>query len=312
MRNSNLIFLLIFLAFGIFLIFLYFFPAVTFFILLSLSTVYIVGNFIDRVFSKKYRVLVAAVFSFSLYLIIAMFILVLFALLHKLNSINLDFLSSNKYLCQLFTQVKKYLNWKSFSKPLTEIGTYSIIYPVLTFFLLKERIKLKKGALNLIPNCYFEMALNIFYHVNKKLKAYFKGLVIQTAVYSFICSLGSLLIVPKYAIVLGIIGGLSNIIPFFGTIFNYLFLSLVLYIFAGKAGIITGVITVSVAQFADMIVYPLTYSKVLSIPSSLIIISVLLWGKFFGIVGMLISVPLTTLIYANFIEFGRTVKYYTK
>ena len=59
-----------------------------------------------------------------------------------------------------------------------------------------------------------------------------------------------------------------------------------------------------------MIVYPYTYGKVLSIPSSLVIISVLLGGKFLGIIGMLVAVPMTTIIYAVVVEFGRTVKYY--
>ena len=152
--------------------------------------------------------------------------------------------------------------------------------------------------------------LIILYHVNIKLLAWFKGLFIQTLIYSFICALGSLLVIPKFAIVLGFLGGFANIIPFFGTIFNYVFFALIFYLFLKTEGLIIGIATVSVAQFVDMIVYPYTYGKVLSIPSSLVIISVLLGGKFLGIIGMLVAVPMTTIIYAVVVEFGRTVKYY--
>ncbi len=306
-----------FFTFVIFFSFLHYFPEISFFILLSFSTVYIVGSFIDALFPSKYKVLIYILFSIFLYLIIGGFIFMTFSLFHILFSIFSDFakfLASNKYFSKYIPEFLNYfkihINKVSLVNFLVEIGTYSIIYPVITFFLLKERIRLKKGLLSLIPNKYFEISLNVFYHVNKKFNAWLKGLLIQNSVYSFICAIGAFCVVPKYALVLGIIGGISNIIPFFGTIFNYIFLSTIFYGFSGKLGIIIGVATVTLAQFVDMIIYPLAYSKVLSLPSSLIIISVLILGKFFGIIGMLIAVPLTAIIYAILVEFGRTIKYY--
>jgi len=313
MGKITSIFIFVFLLLFVFFFLLYFYPIITFFILLSFSTVYIVGNFLDRIFPKKFKSISAGVFSFFLYLLIAMFIFTLSALIYKLNSLKPDFenlINTNKYAFHVYKHFKEYLDFVAITKTLAEIATYGIIYPVLTFFLLKERFLLKREFLSIIPNKYFEMMLNILYHVNIKLKAWFKGLFIQTLIYSFICALGSLLVIPKFAIVLGFLGGFANIIPFFGTIFNYVFFALIFYLFLKTEGLIIGIATVSVAQFVDMIVYPYTYGKVLSIPSSLVIISVLLGGKFLGIIGMLVAVPMTTIIYAVVVEFGRTVKYY--
>ena len=307
-QRSVIIFLLV--IFGIFLILLYFFPAVTFLIILACATVHIIGNLLDRLVKSKYRTLFAALFSFSLYLVMAGFILSLSGLIQKISGMSLDNLPFREYIEKYMGQIRTYFDPVSLTSSLAEIGIYSIIYPVLTFFLLKEKNRLKKGAIWLVPNRYFETILNLFYHVNKKLRAYFKGLIIQITAYSTVCTLGFIWLIPKYALVLGIIAGIANIIPFFGTIFDYVVLSLILYFFVGKTGVITVIITISIAQFVDMIVYPIAYSKVLSIPSSLIIISVLLWGKFFGIMGMLLAVPFTALIHTIFVEFGHTLKYY--
>ncbi|NPA39629.1 MAG: AI-2E family transporter [Thermodesulfobacteria bacterium] len=307
--KSKIVFLLI----GIFLIFLgflKFFPVVTFFIVLSLGTVYVVNQLIERCVPEKYKTLVILIFSFTLYLGLALFIGVSYSLTKKLLSENLTSLFTHPYFNWIYKRIKSELSVSVISSSIGEVGGYSIIYPVLTFFMLKEASTLRKGMLSLIPNAYFEMALNLLYHLNKKLKGYFKGLTIQTLIYSGVCTLGSLIFLPKYALALGVIGGLANVIPFLGTIFNYVFFGIVFYLFKGIPGAFIGAGIVSLAQIIDMIVYPLTYARVLSLPSSVIIISVLIWGKFFGILGMILAVPLTTIIYAIVVEFGRTLKYY--
>ncbi|NPA40564.1 MAG: AI-2E family transporter [Thermodesulfobacteria bacterium] len=308
-EKHKLLIAIIFLFFA-FLCSLYFLPVITFFIILSLSTVYTIGNFLEKHLKNAPKTLMFGIFSFSIYLIIAIFIFVLISLVQKINAIAPDQFLSHKYLNWAYSKIRAHIDFVKMSSTLAEIGGYSIIYPVLTFFLLSERIKLRKASLSLIPNKYFEMLLNILYHINKKLRGYFKGLLIETGIYILVCFLGIVWLVPKYALAFGIIGGIANVIPFLGTVFNYLFFAFVLFLLKGKLGLIVAVIVVSLAQFIDMIVYPLTYAKVLSLPSSIIIISVLIWGKLFGIVGMILAVPMSTVIYAVVVEFGRSFKYY--
>ena len=295
----------------VFFAFLYTFPTITFFILLAFSTVFVAKEPIDKYFPEKVKTLVILAFCFSLYGILALFIFLLTSLVQKVLILNpKQVLSSYPQLYAVLSYIKSNLNLPTLTSKLGEIAGYSIIYPVLTFFLLKEIDTLKKAVFSFIPNPYFEMCLNLFYHINKKLKAYFKGLVIETLVYSLVCTVGSSLVVPKYSIVFGLIGGIANIIPFLGTLFNYALFGVLFFVFKGIKGALIGVLTITAAQVIDMVVYPFTYSKVLSLPSSIIIISVLLWGKVFGIIGMILAVPLTTVLYAVLVEFGKTLKHY--
>ncbi len=296
--------------FGAFLWLLHSFPAVTTLIILSFATVYVAGEFVERIQRKEVRFFVIVVFCLSLYLLMAAFILSLTGLVHRLSTADFSQFPYASTIENYLPKLKERINLVAVTAPLAEVSVYSIIYPVLTFFLLKESTRIRKGLMWFVPNRYFEAVLNLSYHVNKRLKAYFRGLLVQIAAYSIVCTLGTIWLVPKYAPVLGLVAGIANLIPFFGTVFNYLVFVLVLFFFAGKTGIITGVVTVSAAQFVDMIVYPVAFSRALSVPSGLIIIAVLLWGKFFGTLGMLLSVPFTALMQAIFVEFGRTLKHY--
>lgn len=61
--------------------------------------------------------------------------------------------------------------------------THHILFiPLLTFFLLRDETKIRKALLRLVPNRYFEMTFNIQYHLNRQIRNYLKGIILDAFV----------------------------------------------------------------------------------------------------------------------------------
>jgi predicted PurR-regulated permease PerM len=101
-----------------------------------------------------------------------------------------------------------------------------------------------------------------------------------------------------YAIIWGAFSFLFNFIPNIGSIFSVIFPSLMSLIQFGSFGY-TGAILLTLIVIQNLIgniIEPKIFGNRLGLNPIVILISLLLWGYLWGIVGMFVSVPLTAII----------------
>ncbi|MCE2778802.1 MAG: AI-2E family transporter [Algoriphagus sp.] len=93
----------------------------------------------------------------------------------------------------------------------------------ITFFLLLENGLLRRNLLNLIPNAYFELSVATFTKVEKLLSNYLFGLLLQVLAIFLLAASGLTLAGVEYALTIALFAAIANLIPYAGPILGTVF-----------------------------------------------------------------------------------------
>lgn len=196
-------------------------------------------------------------------------------------------------------------NFKNNSKIalfLNAVSTW-IILPFIFIFVLVDEGEIKSFFLGIIPNRYFEMAFTTFANVDKAIGNYLRGTLLQSSLVGLTIFLGLLFIGFKIqaALLIGIIAGISNAIPFLGPVIGLgtgiLYAMIVEGIdpilpFLPDNAVIGVLIVVSLAQFLDNAVFqPLVLGKAVNLHPLVVVIGVTGGSIIAGFWGMLLAIP---------------------
>jgi predicted PurR-regulated permease PerM len=174
-----------------------------------------------------------------------------------------------------------------------------VIIPIATFFLLADGHLIRKALLRMAPNKYFEMFVLLFHKITSSLKLFLRGQLIDALAVGVMTAAGLLIIGLPYAVVIGIIAGLGNLIPYLGPIIG--FIPALLVILMSPEGLsIMPVVSVAavfaIVQFLEgTFVYPIAVGKSVDLHPLAVIIGITVGGQLGGILGMLIAVPLISI-----------------
>ena len=172
------------------------------------------------------------------------------------------------------------------------------IVPFITFFLLNDYYNMQKAFIRNMPNKYFEMTLNILNKLENQLSKYIRGTVIESALVAITYSVAYFFLGINYATVLGIIGGVTNIIPFAGPFLGAIPVLLISIVQFGDLHMLLPIIlvTVGVQQLDQMLIQPAVFSKIMDIHPLTMFIVILVGNEVLGVMGMVLAVPLYTII----------------
>ncbi|MBC8179860.1 AI-2E family transporter [candidate division KSB1 bacterium] len=173
-----------------------------------------------------------------------------------------------------------------------------ITIPFITFFFLKDGRRIKKYIIQLVPNRYFEMSLNLIHKSNQKLGAYIRGQLLVSFVIGSLSVLALFLLNIPYFFIIGILAGLANMIPYFGPLVGATPGVIIAFIETGSTGTMVGVIVAfALIQLIDnVLVSPLIVSRSVQIHPLLVILALLLGSSLGGILGMLVAIPVFAVI----------------
>ena len=182
----------------------------------------------------------------------------------------------------------------------TFIAVFSILF--MTFFFLKDSNLFYKIIIALTPDSQVEHIKNIMVSSAKLLTRYFSGLIVQVAIVTIMVSSGLALIGVKNALILGVIAGILNLIPYIGPLFGTgLGLLIVVTTFeGGSSGLLPEVGLVAlvylVTQLVDnFITQPVLFSNTVK-AHPLEIFIVISMASLGGVTGMILAVPGYTLL----------------
>ena len=121
--------------------------------------------------------------------------------------------------------------------------------------------------------------------------------IIDAMIVGILVAIGLSILNVKYAVLLGFIIGLFNLIPYFGAIIG-VGISILITIFTGgitKAAIMA--VTIIILQQIDAnVINPKIIGDSLNISPLLVIFAVTIGGAYFGMLGMFLGVPVVTVI----------------
>jgi predicted PurR-regulated permease PerM len=187
---------------------------------------------------------------------------------------------------------------ESLAAGLISVAASLIIVPFITFFLLNDYYKMQKALIENVPNKYFEMALNVISKLEDQISKFIRGTCIESIVVAALYTISYNIIGVQYAIVLGIIGGIMNIIPFAGPFIGALPVVAVSVVQYGDLSMLIpiAISTIVVQQIDQFFVQPTVFSQIMSIHPLIMFLVILVGGEVLGVMGMVLSIPIYTII----------------
>lgn len=124
------------------------------------------------------------------------------------------------------------------------------------------------------------------------------GQLTEATILGSLCAIGMTLFGLPYALMVGVVVGFTALIPVFGAFLGIGVGAVVLAITSLEQAILFIVFMIILQQLEGNMIYPRVVGKSIGLPSIWVLLAVLVGGNLMGATGMLIGVPLASVIYA--------------
>jgi len=179
-------------------------------------------------------------------------------------------------------------------------GTFSVIFllPVYIFLTLFYKTLILNFLFEVFSERNSKQVSNVLQETKNAIQSYMVGLLLEAIIVAIMNSAALFFLGVQYAILLGVIGALLNVLPYIGGIIAIALPIIIATItkdgFSTQLGII---IAYSVIQFIDNnILVPRIVSSQVKINALVSLVIVLMGGALWGISGMFLSVPFVAVL----------------
>ncbi len=194
----------------------------------------------------------------------------------------------------------------------TNLFAAFLVIPFAVFFFLKDGHKIRRDLLQLVPNKYFETVLSLIDIIETRLGRYFRSVVVQCTLVGIVSWLALSVAGLNNAASVGIAIGVANSIPYFGPIIGYILSIIISIVETGDFSlVIPCILAVLVAQILDNVVFqPLIFSRSAEMHPVAILFIIMIGAQTAGILGMLVAIPIATIIKISFNQISWSLNNY--
>ncbi|GEK27972.1 AI-2E family transporter [Furfurilactobacillus siliginis] len=166
-----------------------------------------------------------------------------------------------------------------------------VTFPFLLWYMLRDGRQFPKAVARFLPDRLQPSFLKVLNEMNNQVANYIRGQLTVAFFVALMFYVGYLIIGLKFALVLGIVAGLLNLIPYLGS-FLAMVPAVVIGIFISPWMLVKVLIVFIIEQTIEgRLISPLVLGQSLKIHPVTIIIVLLASGKIFGVLGVIFGVP---------------------
>ncbi len=186
------------------------------------------------------------------------------------------------------------------------IGSLLLLVPLFSFFFLRDSRRIMRSLISLTPNRYFEMVLDIYTHVSWQLAHFIRGRILEALIIGIVIWMGLSLTDIRYTPILAVIAGATNLVPYIGPLIGMIPGLIIALVDLGIGGqfwwIFCVYLLIAQAVLDNFILIPILISKVSNLHPLWVILAIIMGGKLYGVVGMIIGVPIASIFNIIIIE----------
>lgn len=187
-----------------------------------------------------------------------------------------------------------------------KVGGLMIIVPLFTFFFLRDGRSIMRACTAMTPNRHFEMVHDLSHLVSRQLAHFIRGRILEALIIGLVVTLGLSLTDIRYASILGIFAGITNLIPYIGPIIGMVPGILIAFVDLGVGPefwwIVILYILIAQVLIDNFILIPILISRVANLHPLWVFFAIIAGGKLYGVVGMIIGVPIVSIIKIALLE----------
>lgn len=176
---------------------------------------------------------------------------------------------------------------------------YAILVPLMVFFMLKDKAFFLDNLSRLLPN-ERRLITQVGQEMNNQIANYIRGKVIEIIIVGLVSTITFIVMDLRYAVLLGVLVGLSVLIPYIGAaVVTIPVAAVALFQWGITAEFWYLIVAYFVIQALDgNLLVPILFSEAVSLHPLYIIVAVLIFGGLWGFWGVFFAIPLATLVKA--------------
>ena len=201
--------------------------------------------------------------------------------------------------------------WGVFSGTISFVIGFAVVIVILLYlvFILLDYDEISEGWKDLIPDPYRQVVLGVVSDFSTAMRVYFRAQALIAFIVGLLFALGFWLIGLPMGILLGLLIGLLNMVPYLQVVG---LLPALLFAIAGALGagesiwvmlVLVLVVFAVVQVIQDAILVPRIMGGVTGFNPAVILLSLSIWGKLLGVLGLLIALPVTFLAHSYYKRF---------
>ncbi|MHB9003574.1 MAG: AI-2E family transporter [Coriobacteriia bacterium] len=178
-----------------------------------------------------------------------------------------------------------------------------VLAMVIGFWALKDMPKMRDEIMQLIGERRrgeAEMIMSTVFHV---LAGYIRGQMLVSTVTGVLAVVGLSILGVPYAIALGVITGVFNVVPYVGPFIGGVLAAIVGLFVSPWVGLGAILVVVAAQQITDLFVTPRVMSEQVDLHPVLVIFSLLVGGSLFGFWGLILGIPVAAVLKGLFVYY---------
>ncbi len=173
---------------------------------------------------------------------------------------------------------------------------FAAIVFVISFYLTVGRDGVEKFLITVLPYQHHEKVLTIYERVRRKISLWFRGQLLLSLIVGLAVFIGLWILGVKYSLILGMLAGAFELIPYVGPIFSGGMAVLFALTESVTLGLYTLVLFIVIQQIESHLLIPTVMGKSTNLNPVIVLVSLLMGGKIFGLIGVILAVPLAVLV----------------
>jgi putative permease len=212
-------------------------------------------------------------------------------------------LGIHRSLIQSSSQIR---NWALTHIPVIigNLASAALLVPIFSFFILKDGDKFTRLYLELIPHRFSRTAIAVIEKISAALGTFLRAKLFEALLFGLMTYLGLIILKAPYAGLFALIGGLLNFIPYLGPFIGAAPPLLIFGFSSSQQHLFwPAVILLIIVNLIDnFVVFPIFVARIVNLSPLTLLLSVAVGQEFYGIVGMLLAVPLASILKIIYLE----------
>lgn len=192
---------------------------------------------------------------------------------------------------------------KDFSLGLMGVVTFLknlVLGIIISIYILYSKESLignaKKGLYAILHMDTANQVIKDTQFINNAFGGFILGRILDSAIIGVLCYIGTSFLDMPYALLISVIVGVTNVIPYFGPFMGAIPSALLIFMVSPIQAVYFIIFILVLQQFDGNILGPMILRGVTGLTSFLVIVSIILGGGLFGVFGMLVGVPACVII----------------
>jgi len=170
-----------------------------------------------------------------------------------------------------------------------------VVVPVFAYYLIVDYQEIHGTLETLIPRQHRPGVQRYVEEIDRVLRAWLKGQLTVASVLAIIYAVGLTLLGVPLGLLIGLVGGLSHIVPYMGLITGFIPAAVLSFLDSGKwtAPVMVAGVFLFGQLLETTVISPRIVGKGLGLPPAVVLLAVFVGGELFGFAGLLLALPAT-------------------